>query len=188
MREIDVRESFFKTEIARIERDTPGSLVVNELGILEGKYRVDVAVVNGLLHGYEIKSASDNLERLPGQQDNYGKVFDKMTLVADVRHVVAAVKLVPRWWGLIAVSSHEGAPVLEEIWPARQNFHVDAYALCQLLWREEALAILASHGLDRGLRTKPRKALWEALSRQLEINQLRAVVRRMLKSRKDWRR
>jgi hypothetical protein len=56
MREIDVRRALYKSEIRRIVESDPTSLVVDELGVMEGKYRVDVAVINGRLHGYEIKS------------------------------------------------------------------------------------------------------------------------------------
>lgn len=43
------------------EADT---VVIEELGLCRGQVRVDVSVVNGLLHGYEIKSDRDSLRRL----------------------------------------------------------------------------------------------------------------------------
>ena len=73
---------------------------MDEFAILEGSGRIDVAVVNSKLHGYEIKSAVDTLERLPSQQESYSKVFDRITLVADERHIPEAVKILPPWWGL----------------------------------------------------------------------------------------
>ena len=48
--------------------ENPNSRVVDELELLRGVVRVDVAVISDTLHGYEIKSASDNLIRLPNQQ------------------------------------------------------------------------------------------------------------------------
>src|SRR6266478_524890 len=54
---------------------------LEELGLCGGRVRVDIAVVNGLLCGYEIKSDRDTLRRLSTQIDVYGKVLDRAILV-----------------------------------------------------------------------------------------------------------
>jgi hypothetical protein len=187
MRESDVRRALHDSEIRRIVHQDPLSLVVDELGVLEGKYRIDVAVINQHFHGYEIKSASDNLDRLPAQQQSYNRIFDRMTLVADERHVVEAVKIVPPWWGLISVSIREGQPHLNEIWPSRLNLNVDPHSLCQLLWRDEALQILADLGLARELRNKSRKLMWKLLATVVETADLRQSISAKLRTRKGWR-
>jgi copper homeostasis protein CutC len=117
MKELDVRRLLYQTEIKKVLTANPKSRVVDELELLRGLVRVDVAVIGDIMHGYEIKSAADNLERLPVQQEHYGKVFEKMTLVADERHVDHAVKIVPKCWGLIAVGMRDGRPYADEIWP-----------------------------------------------------------------------
>src|SRR5262249_26817602 len=61
--------------------DESDTVLIEELGLCRGRVRVDVAVVNGLLHGYEIKSDRDSLRRLAGQVEVYGKVLDRATLV-----------------------------------------------------------------------------------------------------------
>ena len=38
------------------QRSGPGTLIVEELGLCEGAVRIDVAAINGSIHGYEIKS------------------------------------------------------------------------------------------------------------------------------------
>ena len=53
--------------------DEADTVVIEELGLCRGQVRVDVAVVNGLLHGYEIKSDRDSLRRLGVQVEVYGK-------------------------------------------------------------------------------------------------------------------
>ncbi len=187
MREIDVRQALHDSEIRRIVSYDPLSLVVDELGVLEGKYRIDVAVINEHFHGYEIKSASDNLNRLQAQQQSYNRIFDRMTLVADERHVVEAIKIVPPWWGLIAVSNKDGKPHLNEIWPSRLNLNVDPHSLCQLLWRDEALQILRDLGLHKELQNKSRKLMWKLLATVLETTELRQNISAKLRTRKDWR-
>lgn len=187
LKELDVRLALYNHEIKAILTDHPSSLVVDELGLMEGAFRVDLAVINSRLHGYEIKSYSDNLDRLPSQQNTYNKIFDRMTLVADERHVAKAVEIVPQWWGLISSRTTKGVTVLNEIWPSRQNLEIDPYALSQLLWREEALDALRQRGLDRGVRTKPRKIIWQAVAACLTLDEIRTVIRHKLASRKDWR-
>jgi hypothetical protein len=94
MKELDVRRLLYQTEIKRVLTANPKNRVVDELELVRGEVRIDVAVIGDIMHGYEIKSAKDNLLRLPNQQLHYGKVFEKMTLVADERHVDEAVKIV----------------------------------------------------------------------------------------------
>jgi len=187
MKEQDVRQLLYDTEIARIMADDPSTRVVDEMVVLRGGARVDVAVVNSALSGYEIKSAADNLDRLSGQQAAYARVFDRMTLVAAERHVEEAVRMVPPCWGLIAVGLKDGKPHADEIWPARRNHEVDKLALAQLLWRDEAIELLEFFGLARGMRDKPRRALWQRLARELTVEELKGYVCYKLRTRQDWR-
>lgn len=157
------------------------------MGILEGAYRIDAAVINGSMHGYEIKSTLDNLNRLPAQQAAYKKVFDRLTLVADEHHVEAAMKIVPPCWGLMVAGIRNGAPYVEELFQPRINFDVDPYSLCQLLWRDEALKLLSRKKMSAGMWNKPRRALWKKLASEIELVELKGLVRETLKRRRGWR-
>lgn len=188
MRDADIRKVLHEVEIKKLVVEDPTSRVIDEMGLMEGAFRVDVAVINGRLHGYEIKSALDTLERLPLQQASYNKVFDRLTLVVDERHAKEAVRIVPQCWGLIVASQKNGAPHLDEIWGAMQNYKVDPYALCQLLWREEALAILRAKRLaGGGIWKGTRKAMWKRLAASIEPEELKYLVRETLKHRVGWR-
>lgn len=186
MRDLDVRRALHATELAR-HRNDPGTLVIDELGLAWGTVRVDVAVVNGSIHGYEIKSDSDTLERLPAQAELYGRVLDRVTLVAG-RHLEGAAPLVPDWWGLCeAAERGDGGIVLRHVRRAKRNPAVDLEAVAMLLWRDEALAILEEKGCARGLRGRPRRELYGALVGALTPTQLRSRVRHALKTRTSWR-
>lgn len=187
LRDRDIRQALHKSVISGMVASDPTSLVVDELGIFQGKHRIDVAVINGALTGFEIKSAADTLERLPKQQKFYSQVFDRLTLVADEKHVVEAMKIVPQWWGLMVATTRDGEPVVEEIWRSRQNQSVDAFALCQLLWREEALAILRKKKRAADLRSRSRKLMWKRLAAEVELDELKYLVLNILKFRTDWR-
>ncbi|MBX3076702.1 sce7726 family protein [Candidatus Obscuribacterales bacterium] len=187
MKELDVRlalHNYLKNEMFRT---SPDSLIVDELGLIEGSFRVDLAVLNDKLHGFEIKSPSDNLLRLPAQQETYSKIFDKMTLVCAEKYVAQAVDMIPKWWGLVSISRREGEVFLNEIWPSRQNYNIQPFHICQLLWREEALAVLKEHGMDYGFRTKGRRYMWKALAKELSLDDIRKAVKEKLSKRVGWR-
>jgi len=186
MRDADVRAALHATELARYEGD-PHTRIIDELGIHRGEFRIDVAVVNGALHGYELKSARDTLSRLPAQAAAYSTVFDQVTLVAAECHLWRAAEIVPTWWGLcVAVPGTGGVHLLDER-AGVGNPAVDAYSVAQLLWRAEALELLEQHGAARGVRSRPAPYVWAALAERLELPTLRTAVREVLKTRTEWR-
>ena len=187
MNEAEIKRALYATELARLCQEDSQTRIVEEFCISGGKVRVDMCAINGQLHGYEIKSSVDNLNRLPRQQKYYSQVFDRITIVADEKHVVKAVKLVPPCWGLISASSTWQGTKLEQIWPARQNQEVDPEALVQLLWRDEVLAALKVNGITRGLYKKSRKYLWKVMVSRLDLSIIKSCVRNCLKYRQDWR-
>ncbi|EMS0078485.1 sce7726 family protein, partial [Escherichia coli] len=64
MRDIDVRKAVH-AKILRDHHKDPDTLIIDEFTMNLGASRADIAVINGLIHGYELKSKSDNLLRLP---------------------------------------------------------------------------------------------------------------------------
>ena len=157
------------------------------MGILHGQSRVDVAVINGILHGYEIKSESDTLERLPSQMNDYNKVFDRMTIVVQRNYLDEVRKIIPSWWGITLVTRYKGKLHLREIRKGRVNQSVDPFSLSHLLWRGEALDILKENGLQKGYLSKPRHDLYEKICESLSLSELKTSVNQRLKMRENWR-
>jgi hypothetical protein len=184
MRDKDIRE---KVRALVAERHDPkDTLVVDELGLCQGAVRVDVAVVNGSIHGYEIKSDVDTLVRLPGQVVAYSKALDRATVVCGTTHFGKVRVLVPKWWGIMVAESHGGDIILREKRKDRPNPSLDLFSQAQLLWRDEALAALEERELATGLRSKPRRVLWRSLADQ-RPEDVGGVVRCALKNRHGWR-
>ena len=75
--------------------------VIEEFCLEDRATRIDIAVVNGILHGYEIKSDLDTLLRLPKQMNSYNSVFDQITLVVGIQHLYEAFNLIPDHWGVM---------------------------------------------------------------------------------------
>jgi hypothetical protein len=185
MREHEIRSALRDRLEAQFASE-PGTLFIDELGIEEGAARVDLAVVNGELHAFEIKSPVDSLVRLPAQAAAYGRVFDRITLVVADRHEAAAVAVLPRWWGVVVCDRAEPSALTTRRL-ARRNSTIDPFAVAQLLWRDEALVALEQRELARGLRSKPRRELWRALADGVPLADLQAMVRDVLRARRTWR-
>lgn len=187
MRDADVRAALHAKVLADYHGD-PETLVLDEFDLWYGSARVDIAVVNGRIHGYEIKSDRDTLERLDGQMAVYNTVLDRVTIVVGARHLEGVLERVPEWWGVkLARQGPRGAVGFEEIRPPRKNPRVDAAAVAALLWCDELTEILVGLGAARGVRGKSRDVLCRRLVEVLPLTDLCAEVRRRLRARGSWR-
>lgn len=187
MHEYELRNELKRSVLARQARD-PETRIVDELGLRHGLARIDIAVINGIMHGYELKSDKDNLKRLPHQVQVYNSVLDKITLVVGSRHANEAATLVPNWWGIkIARLTTRGGIEFENHRRAHRNPSVDPLSVCKLLWRDEALTLLDELGGSDGVRHKPRAIVYSRLSQVAGLESLQERVRRQLKSRTNWR-
>lgn len=187
MRDGDLRTALLRRLDRQHSHDT-GSLILQELGLRHGAARVDVAVVNGSLHGYEIKSDSDSLVRLTRQARVYGSVLDRVTLVVGGRHAEAAIRMVPDWWGVqVAEMGPRGGVRFFSVRKAKNNPSQDPVAVAKLLWREEALELLRQLGAEKGFTSKPRAALYARLAEVARPEEIRARVRDRLRGRTGWR-
>jgi hypothetical protein len=169
-------------------RAQPKTLVIDELGLAHARSRVDVAVINGCIHGYEIKSAKDSLNRLPSQIDVYRAALQKVTIVAASRHLDGVLVSVPSWCGVIeAVEGPNGGLRLRSVRPARMNPDLNPTTLAQLLWRPEVHSLLCRLGfLPKELRL-PRQELYAMLSEALTPREITASIREFMMQRQAWR-
>ena len=185
-RDRDVRVALHATVLNK-HRSEPDTLVLDELGLWYGTARVDIAVVNGSMHGYEIKSDHDTLDRLEAQAAIYSRVLDEITLVVGPRHLEHAQQTIPEWWGITIARKTQRSTRFKTHRRAKMNRQVDALAVAAMLWCEELIEELERHGAARGVRGKARAIMAERLASTLSLDELRATVRRRLKARADWR-
>lgn len=186
LRDVDIRHALHAALKAE-HAGEPDTLVVHELGICQGTARVDVAVINGSINGFEIKSDADRLHRLGRQSEAYGTVLDTVTLVTSKRHLAEGRAQIPYWWGIIEAKRSDAGVELKRIRKARPNRKQQPEAIARFLWRDEALAMLSEHGLDKGMLSKPRSVLWARLAAEMDLTELASGVRAALKCREDWR-
>lgn len=184
----DVRQAV-KDKILKAHINDPSTLVIDELGLDHGRNRVDIAVINGELHGYELKSDSDNLLRLPQQSMTYSSIMDKVTLVVGEKHAQEAINIIPDWWGIkIATMNHRGSVNIVTYRRNKKNKDIDPFELSKLIWKEEALALLAIKiKVDWRIRKLTRKDIYKLIVDTFSLDEIRDNTRAILKSRINWR-
>lgn len=162
--------------------------VVEEFSICSGNARIDMAVINGAMHGYEIKSDIDSLQRLVQQTHYYNSVFDQVTLVVGASHLHEAFNMVPDWWGVMVARVNDNNQVyFNTIRESQNNECVELKEIAYLLWKNEALDVLNSVGINRGFKSKNHHQICEKLSKELDRTALSKFVRDYLFSRQDWK-
>lgn len=185
LRDSEIRAEVRK-HLQKIHADEPDTAIIDELSICQGDARVDVAVVNGSLSGYEIKSDRDTLLRLPGQSSAYELCFNSMTIVAGASHVDDCYAAVPEWWGIWEAVRIEDIVCINPKREPQDNPSIDPRRVVQLLWREEASSALDSLGIKMPAKF-PRRELWAALLAATTREQLFKIVRETIRARGDWR-
>ena len=171
------------TKLREELNEDPEAVVIEELGLCRGQVRLDIAVVNGLLHGYEIKSDRDSLSRLRKQVEIYSKVLDRATLVVGDRFLTAASDAVPSWWGLLHVQVMFDQVRLRTVRCSQRNPQRDPRYLVEMLWSNHAIEILEQRGAARGVRRKPRRVIWDRVCDRFSLDEIAGAVRVGLKAR-----
>lgn len=178
----EIRQAL-KYYISVRHRKSTASFIGEELGVCRGAVRADLAVVNGLLHCYEIKSDRDSLRRLSTQVAVYSDVFDKITIVVGSRYIAGVRKILPRWCGILKVSRQDRTLSVQSIREPQPNTKVKASKLVEFLWRDDALQMLRRVDADRGIRNSHREAIWNRVCEVFSRAAIAREVRKRLKAR-----
>ncbi|MGD0006408.1 MAG: sce7726 family protein, partial [Anaerolineaceae bacterium] len=152
-----------------------------------GKCKADIAVINGHLEGFEIKSGADTLSRLSQQIISYNAVFDYSSIVLEERHLSEAIQMVPKWWGIILATENNDELQFKTLRPPSENTNINNYAVAQLLWRKEAQEILFNLGIRGTQLRQKRSLLYSYIVEMIDCYELRHIVREYLKKRQYWR-
>jgi hypothetical protein len=185
MRDTEIRNALENVLLLRHSGD-PKTRIRHEFGVCQGTRRVDVAVINGHLDGWEIKSDNDTLRRLEGQAQVYSQVLDRAWLVCTDRHLERAVEVLPDWWGVVVATGTSESVRLRRVRRPRMSPALDAMSTAQLLWRDEAMRVLRARDLAHGLSGKARWYVWERLVESMTLTDLRRTVRDALRARPAW--
>lgn len=185
MQDSDIRK-LLHPYLKRENKKYKDTIIIDEFDLCSGLSRIDIAVVNGVIHGYEIKSEEDTLNRLPNQINYYNKSLEKISIITNKSHLKRIRELVPNWWGVLTVKNDDKKNVVTEIRKAKSNPQLDANSLLQILWKDELISIIDKHKIEASVYSNKRK-LRESISNSLDISILSQEVRSALKSRQNWR-
>jgi hypothetical protein len=164
-----------------LRQSDPSGAIIDELPLMRGRGRADLAFVNGELWGFEIKSEGDSLVRLGAQKENYEKVFEFNTLVAARKHLKLARRRIPKTWGIIEAKRVNGEIELVHRRQPQRNHAINNSALTRLLWKNECRRILRKAQIHTNPQA-PVIDLWKLIE-TLDSDQLCTEVREALKQR-----
>lgn len=183
----DIRVALHAKRLRRL-KSHPDTLVIDELGLAHAKSRIDVAVINGCIHGYEIKSAKDTLDRLPAQIGIYRQTLQKLTFVAAPKHVDGIMTYAPGWCGVIAAEQgSRGGINFHVVRNAAANPDIDPVMMAHLLWRAEVIDLLGRVGYAAKDLRQPRRQLYELLCRTMTLREITGAIRCVMAQRQTWR-
>ena len=182
-----IRRALHAKHLRRVKAH-PDTLVIDELGLAHAKCRIDVAVINECIHGYEIKSAKDTLDRLSTQIDIYRQTLQKLTIVAAPKHVAGIMTRAPEWCGLItAAQGPRGGISFHMVRNTVANPDVDPVMMAHLLWRNEVIDLLSQIGYAPRELRRSRKHLYEMLCEAMTLREITASIRTFMAQRQAWR-
>ncbi|WP_058553595.1 sce7726 family protein [Thiohalocapsa sp. ML1] len=186
-RDSDIRIALHAQRLRRFKAQ-PGTLVIDELGLAHARSRIDVAVINGCIHGYEIKSAKDTLDRFATQIEIYRQTLQKLTIVVAPKHLVGIMSHAPEWCGVIAAEQGpRGGIRFQMLRNAAPNPEIDPVMMAHLLWREEVIELLGQAGYAQKELRRPRKQLYQMLCETMTLREITASIRTFMVQRQTWR-
>ena len=170
-----------------ISSDNDINRIVNEMAVCRGLARVDVAVINGSLHGYEIKSSEDTLVRLDNQLNTYFKCFDYISVVTTEKHLTGVFAHCPENVGISEVISIGNKVKIIQKRKAKRNRNIDAISVLELLWKNELLELANLNNLTKKINSKSKEFICSYIADNLNISKIQYSVRCLLKTREGWK-
>ena len=169
--------------IAHLEKKSAlqDGVVINELPVANWSRRADLAVANGKLQAFEIKSDFDSLRRLDGQIALFASRFDKVVLVTTARFVHAATERLPSFVEVWEASRRGGQVELRVVRRGQIREVRNRHILSSYLQKAEVASFIRS--LGREVPPAASRDELESLLEDLPVSRLRLFVLARLKQR-----
>lgn len=155
--------------------------IVEELHVHNGKAIADVVALHSEAHCYEIKGATDRIERITAQGMYYNAVFRRITLVTTECNLKRARKLVPRFWGIIVAIADGAAVRFRHVRAAKLNRNFEKQLAAMTLWKSEMLELVSEPGAVR----KSRKLLAQLIAETQRELKLSMTICNLLLGRRE---
>lgn len=161
-----IREALLR-KLAR-QKSRPRA-VIEELHVHNGSAIADVVTLHAEAHCYEIKGATDRIERIMVQGTYYNAAFRRITLVTTEGNLRRALRLAPRFWGIMVAVDDGDVVRFRHVRAAKLNPKFEKQSAAMTLWKSEMLELVPDPGAER----KPRRILAELIAetrRELELS------------------
>lgn len=158
------------------------TIIIDEFSSSYSSARIDISVLNGSLHGYEIKSERDTLERLPKQVEYYTKIFEYITIVTTEKYIKKVIEIIPEFFGIFLIENKKGILKLKKIRNSKKNKNIDYFELAKLLWKEELKEILKENKIKK-VSSLTRIELTKKLVENIPCNIIKKNVLNKIKNR-----
>jgi hypothetical protein len=134
--------------------------VLEELHVHNGRAIADVVTLHSEAHCYEIKGATDRIERITAQGAYYNAVFRRITLVTTECNLRRAQELAPQFWGIIVAIEQSKTVRFRHVRAAQHNPRFEKQSAAMTLWKSEMLELVQEAGAER----KPRRLLAQLIA------------------------
>lgn len=169
----------------QIEKIEKNAIIISEMGLDGGRAIIDIAMINGVMCGFEIKSDLDTLYRLQSQIAVYEKYFNQLTIVTTKTHLAKIRKNFPSWVGIMVAVEDDSGVRIKPLRKPKTNRRILKTELTKLLWKDEAKLHLSAQGV-RGISSSPRHILWEKIAEMTTEEELVSVIKASMISRTNW--
>jgi len=164
-------------------------ILIDELGFrnkdlestVDHTFRADLALANGRLVGFEIKSQKDNLKRWSSQMTAYTNVFDEIWLCSHGKHLHQALNITEKHIGVLVVDDTGSITVVRY---AAENHKLNFYDLSGLLWKEELMEFALLNNIMEVKSRMTKNEIRDVMEEKSNLNQLKPYVLKKLKARK----
>ena len=159
---IDLNDARIREALLRrlARQKTRPRAVLEELHVHNGNAIADVVTLHSEAHCYEIKGATDHIERIAVQGTYYNTAFRRITLVTTECKLRRAMKLAPIFWGIMVAVEDGDAIRFRHSRAAKLNPHFERQSAAMTLWKSEMLELVIEVGAER----KPRRRLAQLIA------------------------
>lgn len=166
LNDLEIREAL----IQKLTNQKPKPrAIVEELRVHNGNAIADVVALHSEAHCYEIKGCNDRIDRISTQGEYYNRAFRRITLVTTERNLKQAIRISPRFWGLMIARPCAGEVKFSHVRKAALNQNFSKEIAAMTLWKSEMLKLVKG----KLYQSKPRDYLAKLIAetkRELELS------------------
>ncbi|RDK06878.1 hypothetical protein DN412_29210 [Cupriavidus lacunae] len=115
--------------------------VIEELGVHNGNAKADLVAVYREMHCFEIKGATDSIQRLTRQASYFDQTFPKVSLVTTENHLTWCLRNLPPYWGIIVATRKRHGIALRYVRAALSSPRFVKQKALMMLWKAELTSI-----------------------------------------------